>query len=137
MFLVYACRADGVNRLSIQVLEIDELVQLMENEIEKENVNNKSSDKMVITLNVANHVLHITQGLTRPRGHVFLVGYYGCGRRSCARLSALLLKYEVFQVSCHIFLRLPINHYFMIDFLCEIFFTDKVWPELYLCGVVG
>jgi dynein heavy chain len=80
---------------------MDAIIQLMENRLEQHNKDNMVSApiKLVISLNVAYHVLHISHALNRQRGHVILIGDAGRGRRSCATVAALLLDYEIFQVT--------------------------------------
>lgn len=79
---------------------MDAIIQLMENRLEQYNKDNTVSApiKLVISLNVAYHVLHISHALNRQRGHVILIGDAGRGRRSCATVAALLLDYDIFQV---------------------------------------
>lgn len=78
---------------------MDAMVTLMENKLSQFNKTIKSGPiELVISLHVANHILYSTQALSRPRGHVILIGDAGSGRRSCAMVSALLLDYEIFQV---------------------------------------
>jgi dynein heavy chain len=79
---------------------MDAIIQLMENRLEQHNKDNTVSApiKLVISLNVAYHVLHISHALNRQRGHVILIGDAGRGRRSCATVAALLLDYDIFQV---------------------------------------
>lgn len=78
---------------------MDAMIQMIENRLEKHNKETTSGPiKLVISLNVANHVLHISHALNRQRGHVILIGDAGRGRRSCATLAALMLNYEIFQV---------------------------------------
>lgn len=78
---------------------MDAMIQMIENRLEKHNKETKFAPvKLVISLNVANHVLHISHALNRQRGHVILIGDAGRGRRSCATLAALMLDYDIFQV---------------------------------------
>ena len=79
---------------------MDAIIQLMENRLEQHNKENMVTApiKLVISLNVAFHVLHISHALNRQRGHVILIGDAGRGRRSCATVAALLLDYSIFQV---------------------------------------
>lgn len=80
---------------------MDAIIQLMEARLEQHNKESTVSApiKLVISLNVAYHILHISHALNRPRGHVILIGDAGRGRRSCATVAALLLDYKIFQVS--------------------------------------
>lgn len=76
------------------------MIAAMEHKLELYNQKIKGTPlRLVFSLNVAGHVLHIIHALSRPKGHVILIGDAGRGRRSCAIVSALLLNYEIFRVN--------------------------------------
>ena len=78
---------------------MDAMISTMENKLDLYNKSHKGAPlKLVFSMNVAGHVLHIIHALSRPKGHAILIGEAGRGRRSCAIVSALLLNYEIFQV---------------------------------------
>ena len=78
---------------------MDAMIQFMENKLEQHNKETTLAPiKLVISLNVAYHILHISHALSRTRGHVILIGDAGRGRRSCATVASLLLKFDIFQV---------------------------------------
>lgn len=80
---------------------MDAMIQLMENRLEQHNKATTAAPvRLVISLNVANHILHISHALNRQRGHAILIGDAGRGRRSCATVAALMLNYDIFQVTC-------------------------------------
>lgn len=79
---------------------MDAMIQLMENRLEQHNKETTAAPvRLVISLNVANHILHISHALNRQRGHAILIGDAGRGRRSCATVAALMLNYDIFQVT--------------------------------------
>lgn len=89
---------------------MDAMIQLMENRLEQHNKDTTLAPiKLVISLNVAYHILHISHALNRQRGHVILIGDAGRGRRSCATVAALLLDYNLVQVSTCSSIRLCFN----------------------------
>lgn len=90
---------------------MDAMIHFMEKKLSQYNKKLKSAPtQLVISTNVASHILHITQAMSRPGGHVVLIGNAGSGRRSCAMVSALLLNYEIHQVSLFIITSSKKNH---------------------------
>lgn len=78
---------------------MDAMISTMEHKLDVYNKSKQGAPlKLVFSMNVAGHVLHIIHALSRPRGHVILIGEAGRGRRSCAAVSALLLNYNIFHV---------------------------------------
>ena len=78
------------------------MIELLEGQLDKFYTKTKSKPgKWVISHDVANHILDISQSLSRSPGHVTLIGYSGSGRQTCAKLSASLLDYEIHQVAIH------------------------------------
>ena len=90
--------------------DVDAIIGLIESQLTRFYSKTKSkAGKLVISHDVANHILHISQSLSRSRGHVTLIGESGSGRHTCAKLSASLLDYEIYQV-----LGLFTFHYFLV-----------------------
>ena len=78
---------------------MDEMIVLIESDVKKNKQQKKSADQqIIISLATASRILHITQSLSQRSGHVILIGVAGSGRRSCVRLSTLLLNYQLYQV---------------------------------------
>jgi len=78
---------------------MDAIIGLLESQLDKFYSKTKCKPgKLVISYDVANHILQICQSLSRSPGHVTLIGHSGSGRHTCAKLSASLLDFEIYQV---------------------------------------
>ena len=84
---------------------MDAVIGLLESQLDVFYTKTKCKPgKLVISHDMANHILHISQSLSRSPSHVVLVGHSGSGRHTCAKLSASLLDYEIHQVIAYLLL---------------------------------
>lgn len=81
-----------------ELTERENLQSYSEQLLEQYNKEMDSQLNLVLFSNAIEHLVRIVRVIKTPNGHSFLVGVGGSGKRSLAKLSTFIAKYEIFNI---------------------------------------